>query len=182
MNDPRIGGQRTDEVTLAAIDRLNAEKRTWSFEVVNHLVLEEEVVVLGRLVLDGVTKMTFGTTVVSRDVSGKPTSIGGDLKIAANDALSRAVRLFGAGLVFREPEAAARVDESARHSPAPENRVTQRQLGALQGLARRRNMGRGQLGELLHQRFGTRELVSLTKKEASELLSELTGASAHASP
>lgn len=177
----RIGADRATEVN-GIVDRLNTEKRAWSFEVVNHLVLENEVVVLGRLAVDDVAKMAFGTAAVSRDVSGKPASIGTDLKVAANDALVRAARLFGVGLVFEQPERAAEREEPAREALSPENRVTQKQLGAVGGLARRRNIGRSELGGMLQERFAKTDLVSLSKREASDFISELSDANGHASP
>jgi hypothetical protein len=43
------------------IARLNeALDSAWSFEVTHHEVREDEVVVIGRLSADGVTKMQFG--------------------------------------------------------------------------------------------------------------------------
>jgi hypothetical protein len=178
-----VSGARADDAALAVIDKLNAEgDKKWSFEVVNHLVLENEVVVLGRLAVDGVPKMAFGTAAISRDGAGKAASVGSDLKVATNDALARAARLFGVGLVFEQPERATAPEEPARDTLSPENRVTQKQLGAINGLARRRNIGRSELGGMLHQRFAKGELVSLSKREASEFISELSGTNGHTSP
>lgn len=174
-----------DAVALAVVDRLNAEKRAWSFEVVNHLVLENEVVVLGRLVVDGVAKMAFGSTPISHD-SGRGASVGANLQSAANEALARTAKLMGVGLVFEQPKPPARDDgarqEPARDMPSPGDRVTQKQLGLLSGIARRRNIGRTELGALLHERFDKTELVSLTKREASALIDELAQANGHAGP
>lgn len=179
-------GARVDDAALAVIDQLNAEKKAWSFEVVNHLVLEHEVVVLGRLVVDGVTKMAFGSAALSRDGAGSTVSVGTDLKLAANEALARAARLMGVGLVFGQSDAPAHEGggrhEPARDMPSPGDRVTQKQLGLLSGIARRRNIGRTELGALLHDRFDKTELVSLTKREASALIDELAQANGHAGP
>jgi hypothetical protein len=175
---------RADDSVLAVIDRLNAEKKeVWSFEIINHLLLEGEVVVLGRLTVDGVLKMAFGMATVSRDAHGKPISIGEDLTAAANDALGRAARLFGVGLVFEPPSTTSSSQASGAPADAPttpENRVTQRQLGMINGLARRRNIARGALGSMLHDRFRKTELVALTKREASDFIGELNGANGHA--
>ena len=175
-----------DTVALAVVDQLNTEKRAWSFEVVNHLVLDNEVVVLGRLVVEGVTKMAFGSAALSRDSAGSTTSVGTDLKSAASEALARAARLMGVSLVFNQTDTPTQ-DEGTRHepvrvTPSPENRVTQKQLGLLSGIARRRNIGRTELGALLHERFDKAELVSLTKREASALIDELAQANGHAGP
>jgi hypothetical protein len=181
-----VSARDNDTVALTVVDRLNTEKRAWSFEVVNHLVLENEVVVLGRLVVDGVTKMAFGSSALSRDGAGSTTSVGTDLKSAANEALARAARLMGVAFVFNQIETPAREDgarqEPVRETPLPENRVTQKQLGAIHGFARRRNIGRTELGALLYQRFDKSELVTLTKREASTLIDELAQANGHAGP
>lgn len=117
MNDQRNGAADTDpdreQDVNTIVDRLNAEKRAWSFEIVSHLVRENEVVVLGKLTVDGVAKMAFGSTTISRDASGR-TSIGADLKTAANEALARVARLMGVGCRHRS----LRVPESAE-SPVP---------------------------------------------------------------
>lgn len=162
----------------AVIDRLNAEKKTWSFEIVSHAILDAEVVVLGRLVIDGVTKMAFGSSAVSRDTAGKPASVGGDLKAAANEALARAARLMGVGLVF---EASASPEESTVATVPPNDRITQRQVGMIHGLARRMNIARAELGALLHDRFGKSDVVALSKREASDLIGDLNDANGHAS-
>lgn len=181
-----MSARDNDTVALAVVDRLNTEKRAWSFEVVNHLILENEVVVLGRLVVDGVTKMAFGSAALSREGAGSTTSVGASLTSAANEALARAARLMGVGLVFSQTDTPAREDgarqEPARETTAPENRVTQKQLGAIHGFARRRNIGRTELGALLHERFDKSDLVTLTKREASTLIDELAQANGHAGP
>lgn len=172
----------SDSTANAIIDSLNAEKRAWSFEVTTHLVLEREVVVLGRLSVDGVVKMAFGSAEISREAD-RAGSVGLVLKLAANEALARAAKLTGVGLVFDRPETSdggSKRSHTTAEPPSPENRVTQKQLGAIHGFARRRNMGRSELGALLHERFDKTELVSLTKKEASALLDELAQANGHA--
>lgn len=172
--------RNADEFVLAVIERLNGEKKVWTFEVTAHHVFEREVVVLGRLVVDGVAKMSFGAATASREVAGAGASVGSLLQAAANEALARAARLFGVGLVFESrAETSHRVTPHNGGAPAPENRITQRQLGALQGHARRRNLARADVVELLRERFGKSELVTLTRKEASELLTELTEANGH---
>ena len=181
-------GDREDEVN-SIVDRLNAEKRPWSFEVVSHIVRENEVVVLGRLTLDGVAKMAFGSTTISRDASGR-MSIGADLKTSANESLARAARLMGVGLVYTPARASEDVHAAAPavvapavRAPAnPGDRITQKQMGALQGLARRRNIGREHFAGMLQARFAKTELLHLTKAEASTFLTELAETNGHASP
>ena len=57
------GGKTLSYVeTHAVIARLNEGCDAWSFELVEHRLLEEEVVVVAKLTADGVTKMAFGGT------------------------------------------------------------------------------------------------------------------------
>jgi hypothetical protein len=71
----------------------------WSFEVTHHEVREDEVVVIGRLSADGVTKMQFGVSQLTREKgTGAIVSLGDDLKAAATDALKKCATFFGVGL------------------------------------------------------------------------------------
>ena len=71
----------------SVIQRLNeALEGAWSFEIVHHEIREEEVVVIGRLTAEGITKMAFGGSQVTRErESGALISISDDLKSAATD-------------------------------------------------------------------------------------------------
>ena len=66
----------------SVIHRLNeALEGAWSFEIVHHEIREEEVVVIGRLSAEGITKMQFGVSQVTRErESGAFVSLGDDLK------------------------------------------------------------------------------------------------------
>ena len=66
----------------SVIQRLNeAFEGAWSFEIVQHEIREEEVLVLGRLSADGISKMAFGGSQVTRErESGAVISLGDDLK------------------------------------------------------------------------------------------------------
>ena len=81
------------------IRRLNeAFESNWSFEVLEHQVREAEVVVLGKIVADGVTKTSFGGSSITVSREGEVISIADDLKAAATDALKKAASLLGVGL------------------------------------------------------------------------------------
>jgi hypothetical protein len=84
----------------SVIQRLNeAFEGAWSFEIAHHEVRGDEVVVIGRLAAEGVTKMAFGASQVTREKgSGQPVSLGDDLKAAATDALKKCATLLGVGL------------------------------------------------------------------------------------
>ena len=76
------------------IARLNdAFAGEWSFSVLSHDVSDEEVLVLGELSADGVTKQQFGSKTREENVP-----LGDSAKAAASDALKKCATLFGVGL------------------------------------------------------------------------------------
>ena len=82
--------------------RLNdAFEGNWSFEIVKYRILKEtkEVIVLGKLIAENVTKMAFGSKemAINKDTNAI-ISLGDDLKSASTDALKKAASLLGVGL------------------------------------------------------------------------------------
>ena len=84
----------------SVIQRLNeALEGAWSFEIVHHEIREEEVLVLGKLTAEGITKMQFGASQVTRErESGALVSLGDDLKAAATDCIKKCATFLGVGL------------------------------------------------------------------------------------
>ena len=84
----------------SVIARLNeALDGAWSFEVTHHEVREDEVVVLGKLTAEGIAKMQFGVSQLTREKGGGAlVSLGDDLKAAATDALKKCATFLGVGL------------------------------------------------------------------------------------
>ena len=166
--------------THAVIARLNEGCDAWSFEIVEHQVLEEEVVVVAKLTADGVVKMAFGGTSITRDRDGRPISIADDLKSAASDAIKKSASLLGVGLELYGggplPPAPIPQQQHAPRAAQPSDRLTGRQYSALQSITRRQNIGNDDLAHMLEDRFKKAELGHLTRREASSLLSELTNA------
>jgi hypothetical protein len=82
--------------------RLNdAFEGNWSFEIVKYRILKEtnEVIVLGKLIAENVTKMAFGSKEMATNKDTKAIiSLGDDLKAASTDALKKAASLLGVGL------------------------------------------------------------------------------------
>lgn len=149
----------------------------WSFEIVEHQILDDEVVVVAKLVADGIVKMSFGGADIGRDRDGRPVSIADSLKAAGSDALKKAASLLGVGLHLHGGTDESSVQRRAP-SPAPaspNDRLTGRQLSAIQSVARRHNIGRDDLGQMLDERFGKVQVAHLSRREASTFLSELTG-------
>lgn len=166
--------------THAVIARLNEGCDAWSFEVIEHQILEEVVVVIGKLVADGVTKMAFGGSAITRDRDGRAVSVADDAKSAASDALKKAASLLGVALELYgagvTPTTSARGAAHALPPESPNDRLTGRQLSAIQSVARRRDIGGDRLTAMLEERFHKADLGRLSRREASTLLSELTTA------
>jgi len=105
----------------SVIQRLNeALEGAWSFEIVHHEIREEEVLVIGRLTAEGITKMAFGGSQVTRErESGALISISDDLKAASTDAMKKCATFLGVGLhLYAEKPIAGRVP-AARAVAAP---------------------------------------------------------------
>src|SRR5262245_66264352 len=81
----------------SVIQRLNeALEGAWSFEIVQHEVREDEVLVLARLSAGGVVKMNFGVSQVTREGgSGAIVSLGDGLTAAAPAELRKGAELLG---------------------------------------------------------------------------------------
>ncbi|MEK7446938.1 MAG: Rad52/Rad22 family DNA repair protein, partial [candidate division NC10 bacterium] len=126
----------------SVIHRLNeALDGAWSFEIVQHEIREEEVVVIGRLSAEGITKMQFGVSQITREKeSGLPISLGDDLKAAATDCIKKCATFLGVGLHLyadkpiggRGPAPRA-VVAPATTAPAPQPPATAPVNGSRQG-------------------------------------------------
>jgi Rad52/22 family double-strand break repair protein len=175
-------GKELSYVDVASvITRLNeAFDHEWTFEVTSHEIQENEAIVVGRLTAGGVTKMHFGGSAITLDRDGRVVSIADDLKSAASDALKKCASLLGVALEMyggapeRQP-GTGRAANGARPQAAPvADRVTARQLSAIQSACRRKGVSRDELGSLMG-RTGKSALQFLTRGEASAILTELDG-------
>jgi hypothetical protein len=178
------GGKSLSYVkTHAVIARLNeASDHEWSFSIERHEILADEVIVLGKLTIDGVTKMAFGGSAVTRDNSGKEVSLADDLKAASSDAIKKTASLFGIGLELYGASPTARQQPRSEEQPAAprvDDRLTSRQLAALQSACRRKGWSSSNLSALAGERYGKTNPQMLTRTEASNLISELTGTNGH---
>jgi hypothetical protein len=86
--------------TPTVINRLNdVFNGEWSFKIIEHKFLDDDVVVIGELTAEGITKQQFGTCELHQDSEdGIVLSMGDALKAAASDALKKSATLFGIGL------------------------------------------------------------------------------------
>ncbi len=179
------------------IRRLNeAAGGEWSFEVVEHKVLDNEVVVLGRLTLGSITKEAFGgSAITTARESGKPLSIADDLKSAAADALKKCASFLGIGLELHtdleeDPEPVPRREpENVRplrppRTPPPKESagkatagstaspITGRQAAAIQKLGTDLGMSVPELRTIVLKLTGI-PLEKLSTRQASEIIGEL---------
>lgn len=182
--------------THAVIARLNEGCDAWSFEIVKHEVLADEVIVVGKLVADGVVKMAFGGSSVTKDASGREVSLADDLKSAASDCLKKCASLLGvalelyggapAGPSAAPASTAMATGNDARpgfHARRPDfgDRLTSRQLSAIQAVARRKGLSPASVTAMVGERWGKEGAQHLSRKEASDFISELSGTNgAHA--
>jgi hypothetical protein len=165
-------GQQLAYVEVAdVIDRLNAALPSWSFEVVSHQVLDDEVVVHARLRAGDVVKEDFGAHELTKSRhDGTTVCVGDDLKSAASDALKRCARLMGVALdLYRGG------GDAAPHAPTPIRRpvqlATDAQVSKLRALSAQRRVD---LDAAVFDRFGV-TAADLTKSDASALIDELLG-------
>ncbi len=186
-------GQVLDYVEgSSVIQRLNeALEGAWSFEIVEYQVHKDlgEVLVLGKLTVEGVTKSQFGSSQLTKHrETGELLSLGDDLKAAATDALKKASTLLGIGLYLygdrnQESNAVAypnqpEGDAAARHSVPVGNRsahggrLSAKQLQLLHKLAVERRLSRNELTLYCQEKYG-RVPDFLTKAQASKLIDEL---------
>jgi hypothetical protein len=178
----------------SVIQRLNEVlEGAWSFEIVHHEVREEEVLVIGRLSADGVVKMAFGGSQVTRErESGALVSLGDDLKAAATDAIKKCATFLGVGLHLyaekpisgRGPAAPARPASAPRppsrtpvngrpnngHEPGS---ITPRQLDAIWKVGQAKGLDPSAV-EHMSLRVFNRKPDALTRDEASNLIKELS--------
>jgi hypothetical protein len=174
----------------AVIQRLiECFEAEWIFEIQDHRIYDEEVVVLGKLTAQGVAKSQFGKSRITRAKKDNSIiSLGDDLKAAATDCLKKCATLFGVGLhlYFGEPPAGNgngnghANGNGAHHSNGVEGngsgtgRLTARQLSAIFSLAKAREWSNKQVRDFSQEMLGKLPDF-LNKREASALIQHLQG-------
>ena len=180
------------------VARLNeAFDGNWSFEIMSHQILDEEVLVCGKFRAEaaGVIKMAFGSSHITRDNrTGNAVALGDDLKAASTDALKKAATLLGVGLyLYGGGNGAASQDEerpfdeelrstrprsgNGERQPAvgsgnANGRITNRQISAVFSIARQKGMTNEEVRSLCRETY-SRNIDYLSKQEASNLIERL---------
>ena len=166
-------GQQLAYVEVAdVIERLNSALPSWSFEVVSHQVLDDEVVVHARLRTgDGIVKEDFGGSSITRTKNdGSVVCLADDLKSASSDALKRCARLLGVALDLYRGAG----DVAPRGAAPTRQRVqlaTDAQMSKVRSLAVQKRID---LDAIVFDRFGV-AATDLSKSDASALIDELLG-------
>jgi hypothetical protein len=158
----------------AVIQRLNeCFDAEWIFEIQEHHVYDDEVVVLGKLTAQGVAKSQFGKSRITRVKKDNAiVSLGDDLKAAAADCLKKCATLFGVGLHLYfdglqiGPDGNGRANGngdgrcsglSATKGPErngqPAGRLTAKQLSAIFALAKARGWSNKQIRDFSQEMF-----------------------------
>lgn len=197
---PGAHGDRLSYVEGADyIRRLNeAFDGAWSFKIEDHHIMQNHVVVIGKLTAGHIEKMAFGGSAITfRKNSKEPANIADDLKAAATDSLKKAASMLGVGLhlysddrpqksaVPAAPSVPSNQQQSPRPSP-PTNRtrsrsgLTERQLSAIMSLASNLGIPKTELRQRTVNTFGVPP-EELTKADASTLIGKLVQLSTTAS-
>jgi hypothetical protein len=180
--------------------RLNeAFESNWSFEIVKYRIIKDpgEVLVLGKLTAEGVTKMSFGSKEIERSKDTKAiVSLGDDLKAASTDALKKAASLLGVGLYLYsdqrpngtpesgppEKQDKGKPTENQKNQPGPKNepgttgdnegRLTNKQLAMIFAVGKSKGLQAKDIKDKALATF-SKNLNFLTKAEASTLINAL---------
>jgi len=180
--------------------RLNdAFDGNWTFEIIRYRILKDtdEVLVLGKLTAEGVTKMAFGSKEIERSKDTKAiVSLGDGLKAASTDALKKAASLLGVGLYLYSdqrpngkpeegrPETsnkrASAGDEKNQPGPKNEpttgdgngNRLTNKQLGAIFSIGKSKGLQSSNIKDLALKTF-KKSLNHLNKEQADTYIKTL---------
>ena len=179
--------------------RLNdAFESNWSFEIVKYRIIKDpgEVLVLGKLTAEGVTKMAFGSKEIERSKDTKTiVSLGDDLKAASTDALKKAASLIGVGLYLYadqrpngKPEERPDISNKGastgneKNQPGPKNepatgdgngnRLTNKQLGAIFSIGKSRGLESSNIKDLALKTF-KKSVNHLNKDQADTYIKTL---------
>jgi len=183
-------------VTLRLNDAFDGN---WTFEIVKYRIIKDpgEVLVLGKLTAEGVTKMAFGSKQIERNKDSKAIiSIGDDLKAASTDSLKKAASLLGVGLyLYSDQRPNGKPDEGKSETPdkgapkgneknqmGPKNepspsgdnggRLTNKQLAMIFAVGKSKGLQTKDIKDKALATF-SKNLNFLTKAEASNFINAL---------
>ena len=161
-------GEDLDYVEAAdVIRRLNqAFDAEWSFEIVEHQQMFDEVVVLGKLTAQGITKCQFGSHQITKaKKDGAVVNIGFDLKAAASDCLKKASTHFGVALHLYSENIADEqqdpVDSNAMTSSESDETIAKEKLAEIKQLRTKLKWKPEDVMDHAERLFSTRDIAML---------------------
>ena len=137
-----------------------ATDRKWSFSVEDHLVINGEVIVLGKLACDDIFRVAFGGC-----PSEGPGPLHEKLQAASMDSLVRCSALMGIVQDKQEIQAAHKPDNGSQEKA----RITRKQLDYAYMLGRDLGLSRDQMADRCLQTF-QKKPEYLDRIEASSLI------------
>jgi hypothetical protein len=163
--------------THAVIQRLNdAFEGQWSFEIITQEKEGSEVIVLGKLTVEGVSKTQFGSNKISLSKAGEVISIGDDWKAAGSDSLKKCASLFGVGLHLYGAEKKEQPPEqpgkgmSEKSQPKGGTVITKEQLAQIKELRTKLGWTPKIVQDKSQEMFGTDKVETLNPTMATALI------------
>ena len=149
-----------DNCLITLLDQ--ATDRKWSFSVEDHLVINGEVIVLGKLACDDIFRVAFGGC-----PSEGPGPLHEKLQAATMDSLVRCSALMGIVQDHQEPQPAQSPDNG--NGTTEKFRITRKQVDYLYMLGRDLGLSRDQMADRCLQDYG-KKCEFLDRIEASGLI------------
>jgi len=161
----------------AVIQRLNdAFDGNWSFEIITNEKQGEEIVVLGKLSADGVSKMQFGSKKITfNSKTGEVVCLGDDIKAAASDCLKKCSTLLGVGLhLYSDREEQPKEKDMSKMSKSKaKDTVSETQLAQIKDIRTKLGWTPKQVQDIAERMFGTRKVGELNTVMANGLIAYL---------
>ena len=156
--------------TADVIRRLNEGfDGEWSFEIIEYQQLHDEVVVLGKLTAEGISKSQFGSHKITRakraKKDGEVVNIGYDLKAAASDALKKVSTHFGVALHLYSENIADEprhpVDRNTMTPSQSEETISKEKLAEIKQLRTKLKWTAEEAMDHAERLFDTRDITKL---------------------
>ncbi len=177
------------------IQKLNdAFDAVWSFVILKHEILKDEVIVLGELSAGVIKKSQFGSSRITRvRNTGDMMSLADDLKAAATDSLKKCATMFGIGLhlynkdgqINQRPSGGNQSNGQGWNNNQPSGdggngngngnsngRITAKQHNFIQSLLKNKAITKSEINKKCVDTYGS-VMDYLSRADASNLISEL---------
>ena len=159
----------------------------WSFVVQGYEVLSDEVLVLGSLTIDGVTKQQYGVSKLSKGDDGSYTSLGTNIKSSSADSLKRCAAgfgvldsLYGKGTkAEKQPEKKEEPKNNGNgvngngSNSSNSHKATNAQVRAIVNLQKHHQVSSKEMTGLLKDVGGVDKMEMLDKSQASKVIQHL---------